>query len=187
MLSNMKNFKELSFDQKLFLMNFKRFYGFNYTCRYLDHILAQNMSHLLDLNLSMYTGHYKFEWDSKGPKSKGLEVTLNELDINKDIVKSFYENEISRKYVFYTTDFNKFKSNLHIKKHSKDIESWTNLLSCLMYFRKKSSDLSFKDAVDVLNMNITWYSYDETYIKKAWECTNKAYERFFPKLGIIKF
>lgn len=162
--------KSLTYDQKLILLLYKRFYKKQYP---IDnemtqvHINAQKMCFLLQLK-GIDIGEFGYSWNHYGPFSPGLLAVLRSIDTNKELVNEYYKsnNKLTEE------DDKKVSILIHdilLDKHNHDIEDWMELLGSLAFLSNYVLPGEVFNRVEIeLNKKKARFN-DSITNKKAWD------------------
>ena len=146
----------LSFDDKVVLTLYKKFFGENYPApeelahggapeNLTDgHVKAQKMCYLLDLS-GLRVGGYTYSWNTYGSFSPGLQAQLRRLDRLPADVSAYYGQDLSDSVLFANEgDENIFWAEdqrcihsliaaLCIPQNSGEARRWIELLGSMAY------------------------------------------------------
>lgn len=128
---------KLSFNQKSILDLYLKFYGKRYRCGVAgeeatrEHINVQKMCYLMK-RFGIPVGNFGYSWDTYGPFSPGLQVTLHDLDMRNDDVEVYYE-ETKGEQSSANNKIEHLINVLHLAEHSQDLERWMELLGSIAF------------------------------------------------------
>lgn len=181
----------LTFEEKIILVLYKKFYGEEYSineqCAQKEltdkHVKAQKLCYLLSL-YGLEIGGYNYSWDTFGPYSPRLQACLHELDRKYDDVRSFYNLQLDDSILFSNSEGGLFWESDKIRIDSffdliknpdgDNNRDWMELLGSLAYLFHNvfpQGDFSLINEELVLRKN----KYNDTKInKKAWSTLLQA-------------
>lgn len=132
---------ELTFEQKVILDLYKRFFGCQYPTegsfddKTQVHVNAQKMCYLLKMD-GIDIGDFGYSWNFHGPFSPGLLAVLRSLDLQDEQVRTYYDSEIVQSESLSDVDQEKITTliaKLRLSEHVENRGDWMELLGSLTF------------------------------------------------------
>lgn len=187
----------LSFDDKVVLTLYKKFFGENYPGQQPPvqggepedltdkHVKAQKMCYLLDL-AGIRVGGYTYSWNTYGSFSSGLQAQLRELDCKSAEAVDYYNKNLSDDILFAAEgDENIFMPKdrdtimslltvLHIPQGNKEAREWVERLGSMAYISQNVFPYGRYEWVrDELVRRKSKYDQEDKN-KEAWDILSEA-------------
>lgn len=170
---------KLSFNQRMILTLYPKFYGIKYQCGVAqkevtqEHINVQKMCYLLK-RFDIPVGSYGYSWDTYGPFSPGLQVTLHDLDMKGEDVDAYYDENTELFSEEECDKINRLIDILQLAEHDDERGRWMELLGSIAFL--SYSVLPGEDFACVNHELVTRKEYfnDEDKDREAWNILENA-------------